>query len=70
MKAFLFSTKDERVNRVYSKFHIIPMVFEFLVQLAIYNGKENKRVFERIIGMGTHVLSLVSFFIYHCTNQY
>jgi len=44
-KAFLFSSKDERVSNVHTKFHIIQVIFEFLVQFTIYSGEENKTNF-------------------------
>jgi len=34
--------KDERVENVHSKFHIIPVNFKFLVELAILGGEENE----------------------------
>jgi len=35
MEAFLLSMKDERVNNVLLEFHIILIIFEILVELAI-----------------------------------
>jgi len=39
--AFLFLVRDERVDNVHPKFHIIPIIFEFLVILAIHGGEDN-----------------------------
>jgi len=33
--------KDEKVDNVYPKSHIIPIIFEFLVELVILRGKRN-----------------------------
>jgi len=45
MEASLFSVKDETVNKDYPKFDIILIIFEFLVELIIQNGEENKSSF-------------------------
>jgi len=37
--------EDERVDNIYSKFHIILVILEFLVELAIYGGQENESNF-------------------------
>jgi len=37
--------KDERVSNVHPKSHIIPVIVEFLVELAIWGGGENKSNF-------------------------
>jgi len=37
--------KDERVDDVCWKFHIILVIFEFLVKLAIIGDEENERYF-------------------------
>jgi len=47
MGAFLLSVKDERVGNVYSKFHIIPVIFEFLVELAIKGGDKYERTLRK-----------------------
>jgi len=39
----LASMKDKRVENVHTKFHIILVIFKFLVELAIQGGEENKR---------------------------
>jgi len=33
--------KDEKVVYVHLEFHIIPIIFEFLVELAIQGDEEN-----------------------------
>jgi len=45
MGAFVFLMKASRVDNVIPKFHIIPMIFEFLVDLAIQGGEENESNF-------------------------
>jgi len=41
----MFLVKDEKVDSVYSKFHIIPINFEFLLKLAIQGGEANEGIF-------------------------
>jgi len=38
MGVFLLLVKEERVESVHPKFHIIPIIFEFLVEVAIQGG--------------------------------
>jgi len=37
--------KDEIVENIHPNFHTIPMIFEFLVELAIQGDEENKSKF-------------------------
>jgi len=37
--------KDERVKNVYLKFHVIVIIFECYIELAIEGGEENKNFF-------------------------
>jgi len=37
--------KDESINNVHPKFHIILVIFEFLVEPAIQGGEENESHF-------------------------
>jgi len=42
MGDFLFLAKNDKANNVSPKFHIISVIFEFLMELAIQGGEENK----------------------------
>jgi len=59
MKAFLFLMKLERISNIYLEFYINLIIFEFLVDFVIDGGEETRAIFKKIIGMDTHVLSLM-----------
>jgi len=40
---FLCSLKDKRVENLHIKFHNIPSIFQFMVELAMHNGDWNER---------------------------
>jgi len=45
MEEFFFSAKDEKVDNVHPKFHIILVIIDLLVGLAIKDGEKNESNF-------------------------
>jgi len=46
-EGLLCLVKDDIVDNICSKFHIIAIIFEFLVKLVIHSGQENESSFSK-----------------------